>query len=124
VGIASSAWPSRNYARCAYALGMSGEPEDAHALCRLSAVPPLPKVVETARKRAALLADVVSHLARCRIALSALADFERRQRNIDRAGEVEDIYLSLDYIKQRFGIESDDAHAQWSNLRRKGESRQ
>jgi hypothetical protein len=90
---------------------MSGEPEDAHALCRLSAVPPLPKVVETARKRAALLADVVSHLARCRIALSALADFERRQRNIDRAGEVEDIYLSLDYIKQRFGIESDDAHA-------------
>ena len=39
----------------------------------------MPNVVETARKRAVLFTDVVSHLTRYRIALVALADLECRQ---------------------------------------------
>ncbi|SRR5208337_3915303 len=82
----------------------------------------MPNVVETARKRAVFLTDVVSHLARYRIALAALADFERRHENAERAADVDDIYLSLDNVKQQFGIDADDAHARWVNLRRLNES--
>jgi hypothetical protein len=100
---------------------VSREPEARHPTCQLSA-PQQPNVVETARKRAALLTDAVSHLARCRTALSKLAALERRHRNSDRADEVEDICLSLNEITERFGIDADDAHAEWSTLRRKGEA--
>jgi hypothetical protein len=85
-------------------------------------VSPSPNVVETARKRAALLTDVVCHLARYQIALTALADFERRQANPERAADLKDIYHSLDSTKQQFGIDADDAHAQWVNLRQLSES--
>jgi hypothetical protein len=70
-----------------------------------------------------LLTEVVSYLARCRIALAALAEFERRQGNADRASEVEHVYVSLNDIRQRFGLDVDDAHAHWRNLRCEGESR-
>ena len=85
-------------------------------------VSPSPNVVETARKRAALLTDVVSQLARYQIALAALVGFERRQENPERAVDLKDIYHSLDSAKQQFGIDADDAHAQWVNLRRLSES--
>jgi hypothetical protein len=78
---------------------------------------PSPNVVEIARKRATLLTDVVSYLARYQIALKALADFERRQGNPNRVADLKDIYHSLDSTKQQFGIDVDDAHAQWVNLR-------
>jgi len=87
-------------------------------------VSPLPNAVESARKRAVLVTDVVSHLARYRIALKALADFERRHENVERADDLEDIHLSLDDAKQQFGIDADDAHAGWVNLRRLSESEQ
>ncbi|SRR5271157_119614 len=86
-------------------------------------VAPSPNVVETARKRAVLLTNVASHLARYRIALKALADFERRQQNAARAAALKGIYLSLDDTNQRFGIDADDAHARWVNLRQLSESR-
>lgn len=101
---------------------MSEKPEAPHSFDQLSTGRPPTCVVETARKRAALLTDIVSYLARCRIALAALAEFERRQGNADRASEVEHFYLSLDDIRQRFGLDVDDAHAHWRNLRCKGES--
>jgi hypothetical protein len=85
-------------------------------------ISPSGHVVETARKRAALLTDVVSHLARYQIALKALADFEGRQENPERAADLKDIYHSLDRPKQQFGIDADDAHAQWVNLRPLSES--
>ena len=85
-------------------------------------VSPFPNVVETARKRAALLTDVVSHLATYQIALKALADFERRQENLERAADLIDIYHSLDSAKQQFGIDADDAHAPSVNLRQLSES--
>ena len=85
-------------------------------------ISPSPNVVETARKRAALLTDVVSHLARYQIALKALADFERRQGNPNRVADLKDIYHSLDSTKQQFGIEADDAHSHWVNLRQLRES--
>lgn len=88
------------------------------------AVPPLPNVVETARKRAVLLTDVVSRLAKYRISLASLAEFERRHENAERAAEVEDAYLSLDNTKKQFGIDADDAHARWVNLCRLSESEQ
>jgi len=91
---------------------------------RTDQVPPLPKVVETARERSVLLTDVVSYLARYQIALAKLADFERRQENAERASDLEGIYLSLDNTKQQFGIDADDAHARWRNLLRLGESEQ
>ena len=71
-----------------------------------------------------LVTDVVSHLARYRIALKALADFERRHENVERADDLEDIHLSLDDAKQQFGIDADDAHAGWVDLRRLSESEQ
>ena len=89
----------------------------------MSTVRPPPCGVETARKRAVLLTEVVSYLARCRIALAALAEFERRQGNADRASEVEHVYVSLNDIRQRFGLDVDDAHTRWRNLRCEGESR-
>ena len=70
-----------------------------------------------------LLTEVVSYLAGCRIALAALAEFERRQGNADRASEVEHVYVSLNDIRQRFGLDVDDAHTHWRNLRCEGESR-
>ncbi|GAB4900672.1 MULTISPECIES: hypothetical protein [Mycobacterium] len=85
-------------------------------------VSPSPNAVETARKRATLLTNVVSHLARYQLALKALADFERRQENPDRAADLKDIYHSLDSTKQQFGIDADDAHAEWVNLRQLSES--
>jgi hypothetical protein len=51
-----------------------------------------------------------------------LADFERRQENLERAADLIDIYHSLDSTKQQFGIEADDAHSQWVNLRQLSES--
>jgi hypothetical protein len=102
---------------------MSSDPDAAQPLSRPGALTPPPTAIEAARKRAALLADVVFRLARYRIALSALADFERRRGNVDGAGEIEHIYLLLDDIKRRFGIESDDAHARWRNLRQEDEPR-
>jgi hypothetical protein len=87
-------------------------------------VSPLPNVVETARKRAVLLTDVVSHLARYRIALKALADFERRHESVERAADLEDIYLSLYNPTNQFSIDADDAHAGWVNLRGLSESEQ
>jgi hypothetical protein len=101
---------------------MSEKPEAPHPLDQLSTVRPPPCVVETARKRALLLTEIVSYLARCRIALAALAEFERRQGNTDRASEVEHVYLSLNDIRQRFGLDVDDAHTHWRNLSCKGES--
>jgi FPC/CPF motif-containing protein YcgG len=85
-------------------------------------VSPSPNVVETARKRAALLTDVVSQLATYQIALKVLADFERRQENLERAADLIDIYHSPDSTKQQFGIEADDAHSHWVNLRQLSES--
>jgi len=85
---------------------------------------PSPNVVEIARKRAVLLTNVASYLARYRIALKALGDFERRHQNVVRAAALSDIYLSLVDTNKRFGIEADDAHARWINLRRLSESQQ
>lgn len=68
-------------------------------------VSPSPNAVETARKRASLLTDVVSHLARYQIALKALADFERRQESQERAADLKAAYHSLDSTKQQFGID-------------------
>jgi hypothetical protein len=99
---------------------MLSESEAGHSLCGSSAAP-RPNVVETARKRAALLAEVVSHLARCHTTLSKLTDFERRHRNSDRANGVGDIHLSLNDLLERFGVDADDAHAEWNVLRQRGE---
>ncbi|OIN82231.1 hypothetical protein BST25_14430 [Mycobacterium heidelbergense] len=71
-----------------------------------------------------LLTDVVSHLARYRIALKALADFERRHESVERAADLEDIYLSLYNPTNQFSIDADDAHAGWVNLRGLSESEQ
>jgi alanine racemase len=68
--------------------------------------------------------NVASYLARYRIALKALADLERRHQNATRAAALNDIHLSLDDTNKRFGIEADDAHARWINLRRLSESQQ
>jgi hypothetical protein len=83
-----------------------------------SSVPSLPNVIETARKRAVLLTEIVSHLARYRIALAKLAELERRQGNPVRAGDLEDFHRSVASVTDQFGIDADDAHAQWRNLNR------
>jgi hypothetical protein len=101
---------------------MVREPDALDPSRRSCPVSPSPNVVETARKRAVLLTNVASHLARYRIALKALADFERRHQNVARAATLKDIFLSLDDTNQRFGIDADDAHARWVNLRRLSES--
>lgn len=85
---------------------------------QLSSIPPLANIVETARKRAVLLTDIVFHHTRYRLALAKLADFERRQGNPVRASDLEDFYLSATSINEQFGIDADDAHAQWHNLNR------
>lgn len=90
--------------------------------CQLSSVPSLPNVIETARKRAVLLTDIVCHLARYRIALAKFAEFERRHGNPVRAGDLDDLYLSVASVRDQFGIDADDAHAQWRNLNRLRES--
>ena len=69
-----------------------------------------------------LLTDIVCHLARYRIALAKLAEFEHRQRNPVRAGDLEDVYLSAAGINEQFVIDADDAHALWRNLKRLQES--
>jgi hypothetical protein len=85
---------------------------------QLASASTLPNVIETARKRAVLLTDIVSHHARYRIALAKLAEFERRQGNPVRADDLEDFYLSAASVNEQFGIDADDAHAQWRNLNR------
>ena len=89
---------------------------------QVSSVPSLPNVIETARKRALLLTDIVFHHARYRIALAKLAEFERHQGNPVRASDLEDFYLSAASINDKFGIDADDAHAEWHNLNRLRES--
>jgi hypothetical protein len=64
----------------------------------------------------------LSQLATYQIALKVLADFERRQENLERAAGLIDIYHSPDSTKQQFGIEADDAHSHWVNLRQLSES--
>jgi hypothetical protein len=80
-------------------------------------------VVEVARKRAALAADVVVHLSRLVSALNAAAEFARFTGDV--AG-TED----LDYQRHMFGMllhqvscDADNAHAHWLNLRSRSRRR-
>jgi hypothetical protein len=80
-------------------------------------VSPCSSLVENARRRSVLLSHIVFHLARYRMALAALAEFERRHGNAENAEDLEDAYSCLDSSIRQFSSDCDDAHAAWARLR-------